>query len=252
MYTLNEGKGMRTKMKNYFNRLYKDGFEQFLKLLNKSVENNEKLFIVTANPETFMIAKNDKNFEKIILDNKVVVVPDGIGIVKASNHLGIKVKERIPGIEIAYQLLKIGDKLKKSIYIFGADEEVNKQLEKVIKKEYSNINLVGRENGYIQDRGLVFKKIKELEPDIILVALGIPSQEEIIYKYLEEFNKGVFVGLGGSFDVISGFKKRAPKLFRKLNLEWLYRIIVEPKRIKRFYNSNIKFILEVKKAKKND
>ena len=87
------------------------------------------------------------------------------------------------------------------------------------------------------------------KPDIVLVALGIPLQEKLIYKHLNKFDKGIFVGVGGSFDVISGHKKRAPKIFIKLNLEWLYRILKEPKRLKRFYDSNVKFLFKVKKYK---
>ena len=77
----------------------------------------------------------------------------------------------------------------------------------------------------------------------------MPLQEELIYKHLNDFTKGIFVGVGGSFDVMSGVKKRAPKIFQKLNIEWLYRIIVEPKRIKRFYQNNVKFIFRIKKLK---
>ena len=77
----------------------------------------------------------------------------------------------------------------------------------------------------------------------------LKKQEKLIYKHLNSFKKGIFVGVGGSFDVISGTKKRAPKLFIKLNLEWLYRIVTEPKRLKRFYNNNIKFILKIRKEK---
>ena len=75
----------------------------------------------------------------------------------------------------------------------------------------------------------------------------IPAQEKLIYQHLKDFNKGIFVGVGGSFDVLSGTKQRAPQFFIKYNLEWLYRIAKEPKRIKRFYNNNVKFILKLKK-----
>lgn len=86
-------------------------------------------------------------------------------------------------------------------------------------------------------------------PDIMLVALGIPAQEKLIYKHLNKFKKGIFVGVGGSFDVLSGTKARAPEFFINHNLEWLYRILKEPSRIKRFYNSNVKFIFKVKHEK---
>ena len=91
------------------------------------------------------------------------------------------------------------------------------------------------------------EEVIKLKPDICMVALGIPLQEKIIYKYFDKFKKGIFIGVGGSFDVLSGFKKRAPKIFIKLNLEWLYRIIKEPKRINRFINNNIKFMFKIKK-----
>ena len=100
-----------------------------------------------------------------------------------------------------------------------------------------------------KDKDKVFLDIVSKKPDIVLVALGIPLQEKLIYKYLDKFEKGIFVGVGGSFDVISGHKKRAPKVFIKLNLEWLYRIMKEPSRLKRFYDSNVKFIFKVRKYK---
>ena len=84
------------------------------------------------------------------------------------------------------------------------------------------------------------------EPDIVLVALGMPLQEELIYKYFDKFKKGIFIGVGGTFDVLSGSKKRAPKILIKLNLEWFYRIIKEPKRIKKFWNNNVKFMWYIK------
>ena len=108
---------------------------------------------------------------------------------------------------------------------------------------------MGSKNGYVENKDDIFKEIVKKEPDIVMVALGVPFQEKLIYKHLDKFKKGIFVGVGGSFDVISGTKKRAPKIFIKLNLEWLYRIIKEPSRLKRFYESNIKFLLNIKKIK---
>ena len=80
--------------------------------------------------------------------------------------------------------------------------------------------------------------------------MGIPYQELLIHNNINDFDKGIFVGVGGSFDVLSGSKKRAPKIFRKFHLEWLYRIIREPKRFRRFFNSNVKYIFKIKKIQK--
>ncbi len=236
-------------MRKIFKKIYNKSFEEFNKTIFKNLKNNKRMFIVTANPETFMFANKNKNFEKLLLDEQTTVVADGIGVVKASKTIGYFVKERIPGIDISIKLLEYGNKLKKKLYLFGATDEVINLIKKVLEQDYPDINLVGSSNGYVSDKAKVFEEIVSLEPDIVLVALGIPLQEKLIYKHLNKFKKGIFVGVGGSLDVISGYKKRAPKIFVKLNLEWLYRLIKEPKRVKRFYQNNIKFMCLIKKYK---
>ena len=236
-------------MKELFDKLYNKSEESFYEILEKNLSQNKKTFIVTANPETFMMSEKDEEMRKLLLDNDTFLVPDGIGIVKAARMINYDVKERITVIDIANELLKLGNKQKKSIYLFGAKQEVIDSMEKVLKESYPNLNLVGMSNGYEKDKDKIFEKIVKTKPDIVLVALGIPLQEKLIYKHLDKFDKGIFVGVGGSFDVISGHKKRAPKIFIKLNLEWLYRILKEPKRLKRFYDSNVKFIFKVRRQK---
>lgn len=239
-------------MKKLFEKLYKKNIDSFYKIIKNNLEKEKKMFIVTANPETFMMSKKDDELKKLLKDKETILVPDGIAIVKTAKMIGYDVKERITGIDIANKLLDYGNELKKTIYLFGAKQEVIDSMKEVLKKNYPNLKVVGSSNGYEKDKDGVFKKIISKKPDIVLVALGIPMQEKLIYKHLEKFDKGIFVGVGGSFDVISGHKKRAPKIFIKLNLEWLYRIISEPKRMKRFYDSNIKFIFKVKKEVKNN
>lgn len=234
-------------MKELFDKLYNKEESSFYNILSKNLKNNKKMFIVTANPETFMISEKDEEMKKLLLDKDTILVPDGIGIVKAARMINYDVKERITGIDIANKLLELGDKQKKTIYLFGSKQEVIDSMKNVIKEKYPNLVLVGATNGYEKDKDKVFEKIVKQKPDIVLVALGIPAQEKLIYKHLDKFDKGIFVGVGGSFDVISGHKKRAPKIFIKLNLEWLYRILKEPKRLKRFYDSNVKFLFKLKK-----
>ena len=236
-------------MKDLINKIYKGTNEEFLNLLDKRADDNKKTFIITANPETLTYSESDKEINKMLNDKNNLIIPDGIAIVKAANMLGINIKERITGFDVCEHLLDYASKNKKKVYLFGSKEEVIDGMKEAIKNKYNGIKLVGSENGYVKDKDGVFKKIIKLEPDIVLVALGIPAQEKLIYKHLNSFKKGIFVGVGGSFDVISGTKKRAPKLFIKLNLEWLYRIVTEPKRLKRFYNNNIKFILKIRKEK---
>src|SRR5699024_3440362 len=111
---------------------------------------------------------------------------------------------------IANKLIELGNSLNKKIYFFGAKPEVIESLNNLISEKYPNLKIVGSKDGYVKDKDKVFDEIVELEPDIILVAMGIPLQEKLIYKHLNKFKKGIFVGVGGSFDVISGHKKRAP------------------------------------------
>lgn len=236
-------------MRKLFDKLYKKSAQSFYEILSDNLKNNKKTFVVTANPETFMISEKNEDVRKMLLDKETVMVPDGIGVLKAGKKIGYNIEERITGIDIANELLKFGNEQKKSIYLFGSKQEVIDSMKIVIKEQYPNLKLVGTSNGYVTDKDKVFDEIVKLEPDIVLVALGIPLQEMLIYKHLNRFKKGIFVGIGGFFDVMSGMKKRAPKIFIKLNLEWLYRIMKEPKRFKRFYNSNVKFILEIRKYK---
>ena len=234
-------------MKEFLKNLYIKDKNTYFKLLANDLKNKHKRFIITVNPETLMLSENDAEL-KNILDNKTnSFVPDGIAVVKAARKIGVNVTERITGIDIAEYLLKLANENKYSIYLFGAKEEVINTLISKIKKEYPNINILGYSNGYVKDRDLVMQDVLKKKPDICMVALGIPYQEKIIAKYFTKVKKGIFIGVGGSFDVLSGTKKRAPKIFIKLNLEWLYRIVTEPSRLKRFWNSNVKFMFKIKK-----
>lgn len=237
-------------MRKYFEKIYQDGFEQFVNVLETKMDNEEKAFVITANPETLMIGADIPSFDEILKSDKTLIVPDGIGVVKGAHMLDIPVKERVTGVEIVQKLFELLNEKSRSLYLLGAKREVLQKLVERIKVEYPNITLLGYQDGYIKNKDEVFEQMAELKPDVVLVALGIPAQEQLIYKHYDNFDKGIFVGVGGSFDVLSGTKKRAPQIFIKLNLEWLYRITKEPKRIKRFYVSNVKFISKIQKMKR--
>ena len=232
---------------NIYSTLYKKNKKSCYELIENNLRISKKTFIVTANPETYMLSKKDEEMKSIIYNKENLIVPDGISIVKTASYFGIDLKERITGVDLCSYLLKLADENKYSLYLFGSTSDVIEKLVNVIKEKYSNINILGYSNGYEKDKDAIMKKIVKLNPDICLVALGIPYQEKLINKYIDIAKKGIYVGVGGSFDVLSGTKKRAPKIFIKLNLEWLYRLICEPKRLKRFINSNVKFIFEVRK-----
>lgn len=238
-------------MKEYFDKIYKGTKQEFYKIVEENLKQDKKMFIITANPETIMKAEENTKMKEAYLSSESTVIADGIGILKGAKMLGYNICETIPGVELSTALLQYANTHKKAIYLLGAKPEVLEKLVQRIKKEYKNVQILGTTDGYVKDKESTFRKIAKLNPDIILVALGIPMQEILIFEHLKQFSKGIFVGVGGTFDVLSGTKRRAPQIFIKLKLEWLYRITREPKRIKRFINSNIKYLMRINKEKRN-
>lgn len=235
------------QMKENIEKIYNETKENYKKEIDKWITKEELKMIITANPEILTKATKDKNINNMLAHEKVSIIPDGISVVKAQKKLKIQYTERITGIDICEYILEKANREKLSVYFFGATVEVISRLKLVVDKNYSNINVLGYTNGYVSDKDCIMHDIIEKQPDFCLVAMGVPYQEELIFKYIDRYKKGVFVGVGGSFDVISGSKRRAPKLFVKLNLEWLYRIMTEPSRISRFLKNNVLFLLKVKK-----
>lgn len=199
------------------------------------IARGEKCFLVTANPEIVMYARDEAEY-KAIVQSADFVIPDGIGIIKASNWIKQPLKERIPGFELMLDLLSYADEHQLSCYFLGAQEEINEKAVKEVRKTYPGIKIAGRHHGYfeIEDRA-VAEDVKETTPDLVFVALGMPRQEQWIAEYMPEFDKGVFMGVGGSFDTLTGEVKRAPQAWINLNLEWLYRFIKQPVRFKRLF-----------------
>lgn len=238
-------------MREYFEKLYKGTQADYLRQLRENLEQEVRTFVVTANPATFMEAERKEAVRALLLDEQTSAVADGIGIVKGAVMLDIEIPERIAGVDLAQKLMEYGSELGSSIFLFGSKQEVLDAMCRVIARDYPGLKLAGAVQGYVTDRDEVFAEIKKAAPDIVLVALGIPTQEVLIHRHLKDFKKGIFVGVGGSLDVLSGSKIRAPQFFINHNLEWLYRILKEPKRIKRFYNSHVKFVFRMRKEKRN-
>ncbi len=214
--------------------------DQFYEYIAQSIKKKEKKFIVTANPEIVMLGR--KNEEMLhILKNKAIVIPDGIGVVKAVNALG-RNAVRNTGIEFVVYLLDEANKHNLDVFIYGAKEEVLNDFKEKCTKNWPNIHFSGLYNGYTSNDKDVIKEIKKNTSDIYFVALGTPRQELFINSFYDEIGKGICVGIGGSMDVLSGHVKRAPQFFLTHNLEWLYRITTEPKRMQRFIKGNIMFV----------
>ena len=223
--------------------------EAFLKELMARIDHKKKSFVVTANPEIVMYAKKDPNYMSLIKEADYVIA-DGIGIIKGSKILGTPIVERVAGYDLMLALLEEANQQGSRVYLLGAKEDVLQSTVAKVKKLYPSINLVGSRNGYFDfSDSAVIEAVQATQPDIVFVAIGYPKQEQWIHQYMRTASKGLLMGVGGSFDVLSGKSKRAPKIFIKLNIEWLYRLIKQPFRIKRMM-ALPRFLREVKNEKK--
>lgn len=192
---------------------------------------DQKLFVVNINP--FIILDHYKRKEQQkIFNEQLVQIPDGEGIVLLSKLRGGHIKKRIAGIDLMLAVCQKSCEKQNKIFLYGAKDGVALKTQKALEKKCPKINIVGTCHGY-QKAEDVIKEINKSKAEILFVALGSPLQEDFILKNKDKLKTvQMFIPVGGSFDVISGSLKRAPKLLQKLKLEWLYRMILEPKRFK--------------------
>ncbi|PLR78260.1 glycosyltransferase [Bacillus sp. V3-13] len=229
---------------NFINTTLKD----FTKVITQRIIENKKTFIVTANPEIVMHAEANSDYQ-MVLDQADFITADGIGIVKAAALLNRPLPERVAGFDLMIELLKVANNKNLRVYLLGAEETVLLKAVDHIHTNYPNVIIVGHHHGFFDwDDPSLAENMKQLNADLIFVALGFPKQENWIYQNINKFDKGIFMGVGGSFDVLSGNVKRAPLVWRKLNIEWLYRLLKQPSRWKRMLVLP-KFIIKVLEKK---
>ncbi|UDM31903.1 WecB/TagA/CpsF family glycosyltransferase [Lentilactobacillus laojiaonis] len=206
-------------------------FNQFTNQLHKRIDQHQKTFVVTANPEIVMYAKQHPSYKKII-QTADFITADGTGIVMGSKIIKDPLPERITGFDLFINLLTWGNQHHKSVYLLGSKPEVIKKVVQKVQQNYPNLKIIGFNDGYFKDDTPIIEKIKAGQPDMVFVATGFPKQEEFIY-HNQHLANGLWMGIGGSFDVLAGNVKRAPQIWQKMHLEWLYRVIKEPSRITR-------------------
>lgn len=223
-------------------------YNELKKAVNKDIIENKKSFIVAINPEKVLKTRKDHDL-LLLLNSATYQIPDGIGIVYASKLKHGKIKNRITGIDSMEMLCKLAVEKKYKIFMYGAKEETIVAAKNKIEEKFHGINIVGYINGYEKDEQKIINTINKTKPNILFVALGSPKQELFITKNMNILNCNIFQGVGGSFDVFSGNIKRAPKWMQKIGLEWLYRLLKEPKRFFRQLKL-IKFIFVVLFTKK--
>lgn len=190
--------------------------------------------VFTPNSEILLEAVKKRELEEA-LNSGQLVIPDGIGVVIASRFYGTPVKEKVPGVELVMRLMEAADLRGKSVYILGGKPGVAEEAAIRLKEKFSKLRIAGARDGYFydEDEAGIIEEINSSCADILLVALGAPKQEYFIHKHKNDLKVKIAMGVGGSVDVIAGRAKRAPEFYQKAGLEWLYRLMKEPRRIGR-------------------
>jgi N-acetylglucosaminyldiphosphoundecaprenol N-acetyl-beta-D-mannosaminyltransferase len=244
--------------------------------IDKAMDQNKILQVVTPYSEFIVEAEHNMAFRKA-LNTSEIIVPDGIGILWAGAYLAGKwnnlwmsllgiinrdirlysvFTEKISGSDLIYDVLDLAHKQKSRLYLLGGEGDVPDKVKSYIQGNYPRINITGTYSGKISlgDKDL-FQKVLDTQSDIILVALSYPKQEifasQLKHYFKDNDHKGVIMCIGGTFDFLAGSQKRAPKWMQKLGLEWLFRLIQQPKRIRRIYKATIEYILLISKYKSN-
>ncbi len=207
-------------------------YEEILNDLENRMRQDKKSTIIAVNPEKVMAAEKNDQLRDLI-NNSTYGIPDGVGILLASKLKKGTIGSRVTGVDMMDRLLGFAADKGYRVFLYGAKEEVVSKAKEKIEQKYPSIIISGYENGYVQDASLVVDKINASKADILFVAMGSPKQELWIREHMDELTAKVFQGVGGSFDVFAGHVQRAPAVYRKMGLEWLYRLMKEPSRFKR-------------------
>jgi N-acetylglucosaminyldiphosphoundecaprenol N-acetyl-beta-D-mannosaminyltransferase len=227
-------------------------FEQTLETISDCINKKQQIHHVVVNAGKIVAMQNDLQLRQSVNESDLINA-DGQAVVWASKVLGKPLKERVAGIDLMIELVKLAYQNQYKIFFFGAKEEVVKAVVDKYSNEYSSDIVVGYRNGYFkkEEEQEIAKQISDSGANILFVAISSPTKENFLYENKNLLkNVNFIMGVGGSFDVVSGKVKRAPIWMQNSGLEWFYRLAQEPKRMwKRYLVGNSKFIFLVLKEK---
>lgn len=190
--------------------------------------------VVTPNSEIIVMALEDAQFKEII-NNADLSIPDGAGVILASRLLKDYLPERVAGFDLMNELINLSASKGYRIYLLGGEPGVVDIVRARLQERHPGLKISGCHHGYLnqETEPKFIEEVNSLSPDLLFVGMGVPLQEKFLARNLPVLKVKVAMTVGGSFDVIAGKSKRAPRWMQKLNLEWLFRLIQEPRRIGR-------------------
>lgn len=225
--------------------------EETIAEVEKIIEARKPTQHVVINALKVNLMNEDAELKQIV-NSCPLINADGASILWAAKRLGVPLKERVAGIDLFLNLIKVAADKGYKVYLFGAKEEVVQKVKSIFLKQYPSLKIVGVRNGYFkeEDEEQIVADMAASGADMMFVAFSSPKKEYWVNKYLNELHIPFVMGVGGSFDVVAGVTDRAPKWMQDHGLEWFYRFIQEPRRLwNRYIIGNWKFVLYTYKMK---
>ena len=221
--------------------------QQVLATCLESIQRPQRLIIGVINVAKVVNMHRSVRLAEAVLKSDLILA-DGMGVVWASRILGQPLPERVAGIDLFQELLRLADEKSFSVYLLGGAQEVLDLSLKHICRHFPNIRIAGHRNGYFDegDDAEIAREIRDRKPDMLFLGITSPTKEVFLARWADFLNVPVCHGVGGSFDVLAGKVKRAPRLFQRLGMEWFYRVLQEPRRLwKRYLVTNTIFLVMV-------
>lgn len=224
--------------------------DQAVERARQWLESGEQGNVLAVNPEKVMRARRDPEVHGF-LDSARLLIPDGIGVVLAARWLGLGRFERVAGADLMPRLCQMAAANGYPVFLYGASDEVNRRACEGLQRRYPDLVIAGRSHGFVSDDDMpeLVGRINACGAKLVFVALGSPRQERWMQRYMPQLEARVFQGVGGTFDVLAGAVRRAPLAFRALHLEWLYRLLSDPRRLRR-QRALPRFMFNVLRAKR--
>lgn len=206
--------------------------DQSIEYAMNIIDRHEGGYVVTPNPEIVWMSRKDAQMKQALACADLVL-PDGVGILYGANILGKPLKDKVTGVDFGLAVTRRLSENRGSVYLLGSKPGVAQAAAAEFQRNYPGIEIAGTHHGYFDDDDEIIGEINSAKPDFLMVCLGSPRQEKWMLENSHKLDVGLMAGLGGTMDVLSGHVKRAPENWQRRNMEWLYRLIKEPKRIKR-------------------
>jgi N-acetylglucosaminyldiphosphoundecaprenol N-acetyl-beta-D-mannosaminyltransferase len=209
-----------------------NSYDDAVQLIRQRISSRRPTFCVAINPEKVFRAKREPRLSRV-LNSAQVQICDGVGISLASMLLYRRLLPRCTGIDLFLRLIRVSAEEGWKVFLLGASPQSNAAACRFFVKTYPSLKIVGSQDGYFKDSSTIVERINESGADLLFVAMGTPRQEFWISEHMPRLRVPFCMGVGGSLDIVAGSAKRAPALFRKTGMEWFFRLLAEPDRLRR-------------------